>query len=49
MDCGEFEEKVTPGGHQYIEFTENPTKTRTGGYKAKNRLTNTKMFATGKL
>jgi len=34
-------------GYEYVEFIEDPTKTRQGGLKPKKRHTNPKMFANG--
>ena len=34
-------------GVEYVEFKENPTKTRQGGLKPKQRATNPKMFSIG--
>ena len=46
MRLDEFTRKVDDNGHTYIEFAEDPTKTRNGGLWPKMRPTDCKMFAT---
>ncbi len=47
MRVEDFVEKVSRDGVPFIEFQEDPTKTRGGGLKCKQRTTKTKMFASG--
>ena len=46
MRVEDFQEKIA-NGVRYIEFVEDPTKTRNGGLRGKQRATNPKMFGTG--
>ena len=39
--------KRTENGNTFIEYLEDPTKTRNGGLRGKARVANPKMFATG--
>ena len=47
MAIEDFHLKVSEAGVRYIEYLENPTKTRQSGLKPKKRKTNPKMFETG--
>ena len=47
MRIEDFTERVANNGTPFLEYEEDPTKTRNGGLKGKKRLTKPKMFATG--
>ena len=46
MRMDEFKRRVSDDGETYIEFVEDPTKTRGRGLRPKNRPTDCKMFPT---
>ena len=46
MRMDEFKRRVDENGDSFIEFVEDPTKTRGGGLRPKKRPTNCKMFPT---
>ena len=48
MSMDNFIRKIDDEGTVYIEFLEDPTKCRGGGLHSKQRVTDTKMFATGR-